>query len=184
MIPQSKGGGRWPLLRYLLNDMDHGEIFTDEESKKLKNGYSYIKSKWWRFIPKKELNDPDDVNKKYNWAQMYSIDGERYPICPIQCCTINKIFSVYSDNSHDAFYILTPHFMEKLLNVRSKLKCGMMFGFKNSKLFVAIDNRVDSFEYDVFKPIDEEKISKDIEEDIKIIIDFIDDLNLLNDLFK
>ena len=96
MIPQSKGGGRWPLLRYLLNDMDHGEIFTDEESKKLKNGYSYIKSKWWRFIPKKELNDPDDVNKKYNWAQMYSIDGERYPICPIQCCTINKIFSVYS----------------------------------------------------------------------------------------
>ena len=96
----------------------------------------------------------------------------------------NKIFSVYSDNSHDAFYIITPHFMEKLLNVRSKLKCGMMFGFKNSKLFVAIDNRVDSFEYDVFKPIDEKKISKDIEEDIKIIIDFIDDLNLLNDLFK
>jgi len=25
---------------------------------------------------KKDLNDPDDVNKKYNWVQMYSIDGE------------------------------------------------------------------------------------------------------------
>ena len=96
MIPQSKGGGRWPLLRYLLNDMDHGDIFSNVENKTLKNGYSYIKSKWWRFIPKKDLNDTDDINKKYNWAQMYSIDGERYPICPIQCCTINKIFSVYS----------------------------------------------------------------------------------------
>ena len=96
MIPKSKGGGRWPLLRYLLNDMDHGDIFTDENKKNVKNGYEYYKSKWWRFIPKKERDDPDDVNKEENWIKEYSIDGERYPIGPIQCCTLNKIFSIYS----------------------------------------------------------------------------------------
>ena len=96
MIPQSKGGGRWPLLRYLLNDMDNGNIFTDESKKNAKNGYQYIKSKWWRFIPKKSIEDPDDVNHIYNWEKQYSIDGERYPICPMQCHTLNAIFSVYS----------------------------------------------------------------------------------------
>ena len=72
MIPKSKGGGRWPLLRYLLNDMDHGDIFTDENKKNVKNGYEYYKSKWWRFIPKKERDDPDDVNKEENWIKEYS----------------------------------------------------------------------------------------------------------------
>ena len=95
LIPQSKGGGRWPLLRYLISDIDKGDYFNDDNNKKLKNGYQYFKSKWWRFIPKKTRNDPDDVNKKYNWMQKYSIDGEKYPICPIQCKTLNKIFSVY-----------------------------------------------------------------------------------------
>ena len=96
MIPQSKGGGRWPLLRYLLNDMDNGNYFTDESKKNTKNGYQYIKTKWWRFIPKKSIEDPDDVNHIYNWEKQYSIDGERYPICPMQCHTLNAIFSVYS----------------------------------------------------------------------------------------
>ena len=55
----------------------------------------YFKSKWWRLIPKKNRNDPDDVNQIYNWTKEYSIDGERYPICPIQCLTLNKIFSFF-----------------------------------------------------------------------------------------
>lgn len=96
MVPQSKGGGRWPLIRYLLNDMDHGNIFDDENKKTLKNGYQYIKSKWWRFIPKRRREDPDDINQKYNWTKEYSIDGERYPICPIQCHTLGSIFNVFS----------------------------------------------------------------------------------------
>ena len=96
MIPQSKGGGRWPLLRYLINDMDNGNFFTDENKKNVKNGYQYIKTKWWRFIPKYNINDPDDVNHELNSTKMYSIDGERYPICPVQCRTINKVFSLYS----------------------------------------------------------------------------------------
>ena len=95
-IGESKGGGRWPLLRYLLNDMEKGTFFTDEEKNNLKNGYQYYKVKWWRFIPKKSLDDPDDVNQNHIWNQKYSIDGERYPICPVQCCTINKIFNIYS----------------------------------------------------------------------------------------
>ena len=95
-IPESKGGTRWPLLRYLIKDMDTGELFTDIDNRIVKNGYSYQKTKWWRLIPKRVLADIDDVNHDYNWNSYYSIDGERYELNPIQCRTINQIFSIFS----------------------------------------------------------------------------------------
>ena len=95
-ISETKGGTRWPLLRYLLKDMDNGDFFTDADNKVLKSGYAYQKMKWWRLIPKRVLNDPDDVNHDYNWNTYFSIDGERYVQNPIQCRTLNKIFSIYS----------------------------------------------------------------------------------------
>ena len=94
VIPESKGGGKWPLLRFLLNDIDTGDLF-EGENKQFKSGYNYHKTKWWRFIPKKRKEDPDDVNIIHRWEQYYSIDGERYPICPIQCKVLPKILLVY-----------------------------------------------------------------------------------------
>ena len=96
----------------------------------------------------------------------------------------NQQFSVYAESNHEAFYILTPHFMEKLKNITEKLNCGVMYGFSDSKLYIAVDNRIDSFEYNVFKPINEEEIEKEILKDIKVITDFVDELNLDNDLFR
>ena len=45
-------------------------------------------------------------------------------------------------------------------------------------------NREDSFEYNVFEPIDEKEINNNITKDIKLITDFVNELNLDNDLFK
>ena len=95
-IPESKGGTRCPLLRYLIKDMDSGDFFTDEDKKHLKNGYRYYKTKWWRLIPKRLREDPDDVNHDYNFNKCFSIDGERYNVNPIQCRSINQIFEIYS----------------------------------------------------------------------------------------
>ena len=96
----------------------------------------------------------------------------------------NKLFSVCAENEHDAFYILTPHFMEKLKEITRRLECDVMFCFFNSKLFIAVDNRDDSFEYDILKPINEKDIEASIESDIKLITSFVDELNLDNDLFR
>lgn len=96
----------------------------------------------------------------------------------------NKNFSVYAENEHEAFYILTPHFMEKIKEVTKKLNCGIMFGFIDSKLHIAIDNNEDSFEYNVFKPINEQEVSDNIVKDIKVITNFVDELNLDNNLFR
>ncbi len=76
--------------------MDTGDYFTNINNRTLKAGYDYFKTRWWRFIPKRERNDPDDVNREYNWNTYYSIDGERYGLNPIQCRTIKQLFSIYS----------------------------------------------------------------------------------------
>lgn len=96
----------------------------------------------------------------------------------------NYYFSVRCENEHEAFYILTPHFMQKLKSINKKLDYGLLFAFSSSKLIVAINNRVDSFEHKVSVKIDEKKIEKDIFKDLKLIMDLVDDLNLDNDLFR
>lgn len=96
----------------------------------------------------------------------------------------NKTFSVYAQNEHDAFYILTPHFMERMKNIEKAINGRITFGFINNRLYIALNNDDDSFEYNIFKPINEIEIKESIKNDIKIITDFVDELNLDNDLFK
>ena len=96
----------------------------------------------------------------------------------------NNLFTVFAVSEHEAFYILTPHFMEKIKELTSKLKCGIMLGFVDNKLHIAVNNYKDSFEYNVFRPINEKEIEESITKDIKLITDFVDELNLDNDLFK
>ena len=96
----------------------------------------------------------------------------------------NKRFNVFAENEHEAFYILTPHFMERIKEITNKLDYPIMFYFSNSKLHIAIDDNSDSFEWDPLKPIDEKAILENITSDIKIITSFVDELNLYNDLFK
>lgn len=95
----------------------------------------------------------------------------------------NKMFSVFANNEHDAFYVLTPQMLEKIKKIKQSLNCGLIFCFQDSKLNIAINNYNDSFECDVFKEINEEEIENNIIKDIKLITDFINELNLDNNLF-
>lgn len=134
-----------------------------------------------------------DFNKKFksnvqvvsSWFDARSFPwGKKFLRVKMEDAEFNNMFSIYSETEHDAFYILTPHFMEKIKNIYKELKCGIMFGFIDNRLYVAIDNHNDSFEYSIFKKIDEEEIEKNILKDIKLITDFVDELDLDNDLFK
>lgn len=110
-------------------------------------------------------------NKKFSKVKLEDID-------------FNKKFSVYSEIEHDAFYILTPHFMEKIKKIYNESKADIMLCFIDNRLHVVVNNYEDSFEYNVLKPINEDEINNSIIKDIKLITDFVNDLNLDNDLFK
>lgn len=110
--------------------------------------------------------------------------GKKFTRVKMEDLEFNKNFCVYAQSEHEAFYILTPHFMEKLKEVTNKLNCGVMFCFVDNRLHIAIDNNEDSFECNVFKVINEQEIEANIIKDIKVITDFVDELSLDNDLFR
>ncbi len=110
--------------------------------------------------------------------------GKKFTRVKMEDLEFNKNFCVYAQSEHEAFYILTPHFMEKLKEVTNKLNCGVMFCFVDNRLHIAIDNNEDSFECNVFKVINEQEIEEDIIKDIKVITDFVNELSLDNDLFR
>ena len=96
----------------------------------------------------------------------------------------NNKFVVFAENEHDVFYVLTPHFMKKIEDIFQKIVYDVYFEFIDNKLYIAVNNYKDSFEYSLYNEIDENKIQNEILEDIKIITDFVDELGLDNNMFK
>ena len=96
----------------------------------------------------------------------------------------NKTFRIYAQDEHDAFYILTPSLMERIKKLASNVSGKLLFCFVDNKLHIGIQNDQDSFEHSLFTKIDEEKVMNEISQDIKLITNFVDELNLDNDLFR
>lgn len=97
----------------------------------------------------------------------------------------NKKFNVYGYNAHEVFYILTPQMIEKIKVLEEKIDGQLLFCFIDSKLYIGINNNVDSFEpRSVFFKLDENKILENINKEIELITMFVDELNLDNNLFR
>ncbi len=96
----------------------------------------------------------------------------------------NKKFNVYAQSEHDAFYIITPSFMQRIQKLDDENKGKLLFCFIDNKLHIGLFDGKDAFEpKSVFKKIDEEQIISEISEDIKAITQFVDELSLENNLF-
>ena len=99
--------------------------------------------------------------------------------------TFNDRFLVYAQNEHDAFYVITPAFMERLLRLAAQNKGTLLFCFIDNRLHIAIHDKIDSFEPgSVFSRVDEEAALARTQSEIRVITQFIDELNLDNNLFK
>lgn len=125
-------------------------------------------------------------NFKYNLilAQPYTFRPfSTYHKVKMESIHFNSEMKVYAEDEHEAFYILTPHFMEKLLVLDRKYRDKISFSFLNNKLYIAIDSRKDYFDVLPFKPLDESLIREYLDEfyDIK---EFITLLTLNSRLFK
>lgn len=91
-----------------------------------------------------------------------------------------RVFAVSEDNARK---MLTPQLMEALLQARAQADGPMLFCFVGSELHVAVNNRRDSFEPPVWKPIDPNTVGREIVADVKLITDLIDTLCIDSGLF-
>ena len=114
-----------------------------------------------------------------NWGET-----QKYQKIKMEDEHFNKMFTVYAQDMHDAFYILTPSLMEKIKKLSNDIDGEILLCFINNELHVGLYNNEDSFEHSVYKKINEEKINDKISRDIKVITNFVDQLNLDNNLFR
>lgn len=95
----------------------------------------------------------------------------------------NKRFNCYATSKEDAFYILTPMMIQKMIELEQLYAGGMYFIFDKGNLYVLINNSGDSLEIRMSKPLDEkqiERIKSDILIGASIINEFRMDSNKYN----
>lgn len=78
----------------------------------------------------------------------------------------NNRFKVYADDEHNAYYILTPQIMEKIMELSNEIGDQISLSFNNNKLFIAI-KRESMFDACIDIPVYEQ--TKDIIKDAKNI---------------
>ena len=109
----------------------------------------------------------------------------RYQKIQMESTDFNKRFLVYAQDAHDAFYIITPHIMEKIIKLSGDINGKILLCFINNQLHVGLYDNDDSFEpSSCFSTIDTERVTQDVLSDINKITMFVDELELDNDLFK
>ncbi len=101
----------------------------------------------------------------------------------LESVVFNKKFKTFSTSEHSAFYVLTPHFMEALMEFEKNNKGTIQFSFIGSRLYIGINNFRDTFELQMFRTLDE-KVFEEFKRDLLVIKEVITELKLNNNIFK
>ncbi|MGN0349630.1 MAG: DUF3137 domain-containing protein [Roseburia sp.] len=81
----------------------------------------------------------------------------------------NRRFQIFAEDEHNAYYILTPQFMEKIEAFANEINEQIAICFHQSSMYVAIKRTKSMFDAGVDVPIAEQK--QDILADIKLLQD-------------
>lgn len=159
---------------------------TDSNGHTTRTWVTIFRGKWMIFDFNKTFKANIQVSQKKfgnsrikNWGQKV-----KYKKVMMEDQAFNNEFKTFAQDEHDAFYILTPSLMEKIKKLASSIQGKLLFCFIDNKLHIGLQNGKDSFEHSIFSEINEEKVTNEIAQDIKIITNFIDELSLDNTLFR
>ena len=119
----------------------------------------------------------------FNWAAGFSQKGERVSL---EDPVFEKQFQVYSSDQVEARYLLTPSFMQRLLEIRSVFPdAQIQAAFERNSLYLAIDakssNRDELGFFDVkdlSQPISRQSSVQLFERELHVFEQIVDGLNL------
>ncbi|NLY03629.1 MAG: DUF3137 domain-containing protein [Campylobacter sp.] len=95
-----------------------------------------------------------------------------------------KHFNVYTDDIINAFYILSPNFLEQILKLREVFKCPINLAFLDSKIYIYIEFGKDSFEPSISKTlVGDHSIMFDYKNEMENLINLVTRLNLNRKIF-
>ena len=158
---------------------------TDSDGDTHTTWVTIFRGRWMIFdFNKKFKADLQVCQKTFSNARVSNWGSEnKFKKVMMEDQLFNKIFRIYAQSEHEAFYILTPSLMEKIKKLEENINGHLLMCFIDNKLHVGIYDNKDSFEHSIFTKIDEAKVLESISKDIKLITNFVDELDLDNDLF-
>lgn len=103
-----------------------------------------------------------------------------FKIVRLESSEFNHRFSVYAQDNFEAFYLLDPAVMERIMKLDELHNGKIMVCFSDRKMHVAINDHTDSFEpAPAGKPIDEQAEFNKVINDIKVVTNIVDELKLV-----
>lgn len=105
-----------------------------------------------------------------------STDGFKLRKVQMESSIFNKKFDVLALNEHDAFYVLTPHVMERIENICYTFR-NVAMHFHGGRLYVGINIDGNAFDSNMSTQIDYLAEKEKAQRDAQVIIDIIDTLN-------
>ena len=88
----------------------------------------------------------------------------------------NKRFQILTEDPHSAFYILTPHFMEFIMNADDAADTRTYLSFLENRVHILAYNRKDSFELKKGDGANLEQIRQRMRGDLNYITSILDEL--------
>ena len=168
--------GKYKNINFEFSDVFIYEDVKNKDGKKKRE--TTFSGQWMIF----------DFNKKFKSKLLVSTNN--FPVfsqlsnVQFEDVDFNNNFIVQAKDEEDAFYILNQTFIENLKKLKNDLGIYFTLYFVDSKLHMALYNYIDLFEFNLYDEVDIKKEKEKIKKDLKVITDFIDILELDNDIFK
>lgn len=169
---------------YQGNDFIHSDVHIEEHHSDGKNSttITLFKGSWTVFTFPKKISSylmirereflsngkPGGLFSKAPKTQKVSFEDIEF----------NERFDVYAQDEHDAFYVCTPHFIERIKQLEATFEGRMTIGIIDSKLHVLFNNQKNAMEPSVLRKITEDDFVL-IENEMQCIIDIMELLNLI-----
>lgn len=175
---------KYKNVPFEFSDIKIENEYTDSDGDK--HTEILFKGQWYIFDFNKKFKADMQVCERFfrNAKRGGFFDYGKFNKVELEDIEFNKQFNVYAQNELDVFYVLTPNTMERIKELNQKTDGKLLLCFIDNKLHVGLHNSKDLFEQSIFKKIDIEKNNKKVKNEILLITQFIDILNLDNDLFR
>lgn len=109
----------------------------------------------------------------------YHLPTKKFGKIKLESQKFNQTFRVYAEDGFEAFYILDPAFMERVMSLGEMHHGKIFLAFIQNRLYVAINDGKDSLEPpSPLKKLDQEAEIQKVSSDIRLLTDIVDNLKI------
>lgn len=151
---------------------------------------TYFQGRWITLKCNKQFStDVQIIQKGFSYSDrkrksfLFRSEDRRHKV-EFENEAFNSKFECYCQTDQDAFYLITPQIMEKLMQYSLVADGKLMLGFRNNIIHLAINSNKDALEPHIWGALTYQNDILPVKKEINIITDFINLLSLDRTIFS